>query len=232
MRVQLLHAAPSLRSPTKYNRPSPTPFALSNIHCLCGTNHDFDRPSGTGPFCIDTQALRACICLASRPQLNTRLVLTWPASKNPEHEFEFEYDIRTDCEEKALLDRAEISLGSNLSIGRRLAIVLVVVVLRPRSGIAWFARWKEDERRKQALGVSLLPPEKRPRTKDEDEDDWEMTLNTYSCLATIGLSLRDKSHSPIEAPHNYLSADGRNPGLSPPVPFGRRFPDVNLCKCP
>ena len=114
--------------------------------------------------------------------MNTRLVLIWPASKNPEDELEFEYDIRTDCEEKALLDRAEISLGSNLSIGRRLAIVLVVVVvLRPRSGIARFARWKEDERRKQALGVSLLPPEKRPRTKDddEDEDDWEMTLNTY-----------------------------------------------------
>jgi hypothetical protein len=29
-----------------------------------------------------------------------------------------------------------------------------------------------------------------------------------SCLATISLSLRDKSHSPIEAPHNYLSAYG------------------------
>src|SRR5580692_9455936 len=27
-----------------------------------------------------------------------------------------------------------------------------------------------------------------------------------SCQATISLSLRDKSHSPIEAPHNYLSA--------------------------
>src|SRR5271166_3617471 len=57
-----------------------------------------------------------------------------------------------------------------------------VVVLRPRSEIARFARWKEDERRKQALGVSLLPPEKRTRTKDDDEDDWEMTLNTYACL--------------------------------------------------
>jgi hypothetical protein len=37
------------------------------------------------------------------------------------------------------------------------------------------------------------------------------------CLATISLSLRDKSHSPIEAPHNYLSAYGvtlgQNPGL-------------------
>jgi hypothetical protein len=33
-----------------------------------------------------------------------------------------------------------------------------------------------------------------------------------SCLATIVLSLRDKSHSPIEAPHNYLSAYGVYPG--------------------
>ena len=32
-----------------------------------------------------------------------------------------------------------------------------------------------------------------------------------SCLATISLSLRDKSHSPIEAPHNYLSAYGGKP---------------------
>jgi hypothetical protein len=36
-----------------------------------------------------------------------------------------------------------------------------------------------------------------------------------SCLATIVLSLRDKSHSPIEAPHSYLSAYGVNPGLNP-----------------
>jgi hypothetical protein len=36
-----------------------------------------------------------------------------------------------------------------------------------------------------------------------------------SCLATINLSLRDKSHSPIEAPHNFLSAYGFNPRLNP-----------------
>jgi hypothetical protein len=37
-----------------------------------------------------------------------------------------------------------------------------------------------------------------------------------SCPATISLSLRDKSHSPIEAPHNYLSAyEGLlHPGLA------------------
>jgi hypothetical protein len=29
-----------------------------------------------------------------------------------------------------------------------------------------------------------------------------------SFLFTISLSLRDKSHSPIDAPQNYLSADG------------------------
>jgi hypothetical protein len=36
-----------------------------------------------------------------------------------------------------------------------------------------------------------------------------------SCLATISLSLRDKSHSPIEAPHNYLSAYGFEPPGQP-----------------
>src|SRR5271154_4343582 len=35
-----------------------------------------------------------------------------------------------------------------------------------------------------------------------------------SYLATISLSLRDKSHSPIEAPQNYLSAYASEPGLS------------------
>ena len=38
-----------------------------------------------------------------------------------------------------------------------------------------------------------------------------MTPGT-SCLATIVRSLRDKSHSPIEAPHNYLRAYEVNPG--------------------
>ena len=37
-------------------------------------------------------------------------------------------------------------------------------------------------------------------------------ISGTSCLATIVLSLRDKSHSPIEAPHNYLSAYGVYPG--------------------
>ena len=51
-----------------------------------------------------------------------------------------------------------------------------------------------------------------------------------SCLATIVLSLRDKSHSPIEAPDNYLSAYGAKPSailfwpLSIRSAFGPRDP--------
>jgi hypothetical protein len=38
----------------------------------------------------------------------------------------------------------------------------------------------------------------------------------FSCQATINLSFRDKSHSPIEAPHNYLNAyAGTTGGLRP-----------------
>ena len=40
-----------------------------------------------------------------------------------------------------------------------------------------------------------------------------------SCVATIVLSLRDKSHSPIEALDNYLSAYGVYPGKSNPAPI-------------
>jgi hypothetical protein len=52
------------------------------------------------------------------------------APKNPdeyEDDLEDSYDFRNDCEERALSDRTEISLGSNLSTSRRLAIVLVLV---------------------------------------------------------------------------------------------------------
>jgi hypothetical protein len=50
-----------------------------------------------------------------------------PESKD-EDEYEYEYDFRNDCEEGALSDRTEISLGPNLSTSRRLAIVLVLVL--------------------------------------------------------------------------------------------------------
>jgi hypothetical protein len=84
-------------------------------------------------------------------------------------------------------------------------IVLVLVLVLGWGIEAGLPGWKREERRKQAAEGSLGPPEKRTRTKDEDEHDWDMALNRYSCLATISLSLRDKSHSPIEAPDNYLS---------------------------
>ena len=45
-----------------------------------------------------------------------------------EDELGYEYDVRNDREERALSDGMEISLGSNLSTSRRLAIVLVVVL--------------------------------------------------------------------------------------------------------
>ena len=40
------------------------------------------------------------------------------------------------------------------------------------------------------MGVSLLPLEKRPRTKDDDEEDWDMTLNMYKTWAKLFLALR------------------------------------------
>ena len=39
------------------------------------------------------------------------------------------------------------------------------------------------------MGVSLLPLEKRPRTKDDDEEDWDMTLNMYKAWAKLFLAL-------------------------------------------
>jgi len=53
-----------------------------------------------------------------------------------------------------------------------------------------------------------------------------------SCLATISLSLRDKAIRLSKRLTIILALMGRNPWLSPPAQSGRRFPDVNLCKCP
>jgi hypothetical protein len=49
--------------------------------------------------------------------------------------------------------------------------------------------WKEDEWRKRAVGVSLVPTEKRPRTKDDDEEDWDMTLYTYGVVNAGNLTI-------------------------------------------
>jgi hypothetical protein len=45
--------------------------------------------------------------------------------------------------------------------------------------------WKREERRKQAAEGSFGSPEKRTRTKDEDEHDWDMALNTYKPWAKL-----------------------------------------------
>jgi hypothetical protein len=42
---------------------------------------------------------------------------------------------------------------------------------------------ERDEWRRQAAEGSLGSPEKRTRTKDDDEDDWDMALNTYGDLS-------------------------------------------------
>ena len=55
----------------------------SSKNKLSGTDNDFDRPSGTGPLCIDTQALRAwllSVCpsgtKAIRPSKRHTIILT------------------------------------------------------------------------------------------------------------------------------------------------------------
>jgi hypothetical protein len=59
-------------------------------------------------------------------------------SDEDELAYEYEYDFRSDCEERALSDRTAVSLGTNLSTSRRPAIVLVLdfflgVVIRSRA---------------------------------------------------------------------------------------------------
>jgi hypothetical protein len=117
---------------------------------ICRTDNDFGRPSGTGPLCVATQALR--ICLASCPN---------PSRRRRYRPFSRRYDQSSSCSSPILANS--------------------------------------------------------PNDDDEEEEEEGGTLNTYgtSGLATISLSLRDKSHSPIEAPSNYLSAYGSQPQAEP-----------------
>jgi hypothetical protein len=52
-----------------------------------------------------------------------------------------------------------------------------------------------------------------------------------SCLATISLSLRHKSHSPVEAPHNYLNAMGFQPWEHPRKRFALKGRELTWAKC-
>jgi hypothetical protein len=47
-----------------------------------------------------------------------------------------------------------------------------------------------------------------------------------SCLATIRLSLRDKSHSPIEGPRNKLALVGFSQGRKSALRFGWDSPSI------
>jgi hypothetical protein len=61
---------------------------------------------------------------------------------------------------------------------------------------------------------------------------YEVQVHRYpgtSCLATIGLSLRDKSHSPIEGPRIKLALIGLKPWAEFCCPFGLRGEASSLC---
>jgi hypothetical protein len=64
-----------------------------------------------------------------------------------------------------------------------IVLVLVLVLVLGWGIEAGLPGWKREERRKQAAEGSLGSPEKRTRTKDEDEHDWDMALNTYGDLS-------------------------------------------------
>jgi len=78
--------------------------------------------------------------------------------------------------------------------------------------------WKEDEWRKQATGVSVVPPEKRPRTKDED--DWDMTLKRYRHFVSGYYQPVPPGQKPftIEAPRIKLALVGLKPRTEPSSP--------------
>jgi hypothetical protein len=66
------------------------------------------------------------------------------------------------------------------------APIVLVVVLVLGWGQRRFARLKEDEWRKQAAEVTLVPREKlTDDVEDEDEEDWDMRLNRYVSYATM-----------------------------------------------
>jgi hypothetical protein len=74
------------------------------------------------------------------------------------------------------LDRV---VGLATASARTLCTYLFSVISQSSSSSSWVVLvCNKNEWRKQAVGVSLLSSEKRPRTKD-DEEDWDMTLKRY-----------------------------------------------------
>ena len=64
-----------------------------------------------------------------------------------------------------------------------------------------------------------VPPKSRPvghgmiGYQDDNEEDWNMTLNRYSCLAAIALSLRDETIRPSKRLAIMLALMVETPGL-------------------
>ena len=69
-----------------------------------------------------------------------------------------------------------------------------------------FARKKKDEWRNQAVGVSPAAPKKR--TKDDDEEDWDMTLTTG-----LHPQIEEKALQPGNTPTSSISETGWKPIL-------------------
>ena len=53
-----------------------------------------------------------------------------------------------------------------------------------------------------------MPPEKRPRTKDDDEEDWDMTLTTG-----LHPQIEEKALQPGNTPTSSISETGWKPIL-------------------
>jgi hypothetical protein len=88
-----------------------------------------------------------------------------------------------------------------------------------RAGALSLAHAGAQFRRQISVGLTMtstVPPDGASLHRDPGT----------SCLATISLSLRDKSHSCIEAPHNYLNLYGVKPRVGVwrhvPIPPRRR----------
>ena len=58
------HDSSQARSAWNHEENGPVPAGRLNRFCDTGTDHDFDRPSGTEPVYVDTQALRAWLLSA------------------------------------------------------------------------------------------------------------------------------------------------------------------------
>ena len=86
--------------------------------------------------------------------------------------------------------------------------VAIVVVVVLGSGSRGLPRWKRHEWRKQPARASLVPPRKTAEDDhdDEDEDDWDATLNRHKPWAMFSWPLRATDWKrPIAAPSGCMT---------------------------